>query len=208
MNENELPEGSRQQEIHKPDKYPISYVSKVLEMKEYSLRYFEKAIGYEVERDENNNRWYTQEDIDNLRYHLGEKSIGYTYPQIRKMREAKGQKIFNEGTSNEESEIVDKEIEKELLPSNQNEIMQAFLRNMQEKLDKLDKLEKMEIELNNIKEINAALVDKLEENIKKEEDRDIRLIERLKELQKEHKEEFEKKEEENKKKKKFFGLFG
>lgn len=183
-----------QQKINKPDKYAISYTSKALNMKEYSLRYFEKAIGYEIERDENNNRWYTQTDIDQLQYHLGQKSIGYTYPQIRKMREVKGQKV-----SDEQSEL-DENIESEIAVTTQNQAMQMFLETLEEmkksmsKLEKLDQIEKGMLEL---KKQNAKLLIANDENMKREEERDIRLVEKLRQVT-----------EEKKKKKGFLGLLG
>lgn len=191
-----------QKNIKGPDMFQINHVCKELNMKEYSVRYFEKAIGYEVERDENNNRWYTQEDIEKLKIYLGYKRVGYTYPQIKKMREKEGEHVVNESTE------VDETIEKELsLSSTSNQIMQAFLEkfeDMDEKLEKLNKLDQVESSMDLLQKQNAKLLDEIQELRRKAEKADIDEITSLRAKLVDAEKRYE---EEVSKKKGFFGFF-
>lgn len=148
--------------------YPIGHVCKVLNVKEHQLRYLERAINYDIERDEYQKRMYTDADIYNLREYLKLKQTeGYSFSIIKKMivnsKEATEEKREEQdNTRSYRNSVVDTDLSLIVKDNNLDGIavvqdliwqiksIQESVNTMNDKICKIDQIEDMNIKLDKL----------------------------------------------------------
>lgn len=152
--------------------YPIGHVCKVLNVKEHQLRYLERAINYDIERDEYQKRMYTDADIYNLREYLKLKQTeGYSFSIIKKMivnsKEATEEKQEEQdNTRSCRNSVVDTDLSLIVKDNNLDGIavvqdliwqiksIQESVNTMNDKIRKIDQIEDMNIKLDKLMDDN------------------------------------------------------
>lgn len=154
-------------------KYSIREVCEIVGEKEYTLRYIEKALNLEIERDESKNRWYSEEVLDTLKRVKKLKDQGLNYKGIKAIFETEEIMAMQDevALTSEENNLILRD--KEISISNEQLIkLQQFLTNIISKCiddsvnNKIDSLENNLVDhLNELEEQNRKLkrtIDELE----------------------------------------------
>lgn len=151
-------------------KYSISEVCDMLNCKPHTLRYIEKVLECEVDRDEFLNRVYSQEQINMLKFIFELKDQGLNYSAIKNILDQQGE-IIQDAVEETRKDIV-------LQEQNLNDFVELLTKRISEEVKESvnSRLEGLTNEIDNLKLQNEQLQLQLH---KKQEDHFIEIDNKL-----------------------------
>lgn len=135
--------------------YTIGEICEKLGCEQHNLRYMEKALELEIERDQFGNRLYTEQDLTNLEMVISLKQEGLNFSAIKK--------ILNR--QEQVAETAVEETRNDLIVQNQN--LETFIKMLTIEITKnveevvTTKVEALTNELHNIKKSNMEMQEQL-----------------------------------------------
>ncbi|WP_072986605.1 helix-turn-helix domain-containing protein [Clostridium cavendishii] len=159
------------------NKFSIGEVCKILGCEQHNLRYIEKVLELNIERENNIERSYSYRDIEILKIVFELKEQGLNYKAIKKVLE-KGEEI---NVNTPDIEVGRKEMTI-INQTNYNE----FMKNFQVSLEKMVEVAMTTAINNNLDECLSTKLEPLEEGLKNIQKENKELKSSLEEMQEKH----------------------